>query len=150
MAMRTAKKVNTDENVLYVIGWILIGVVVLAAVVLWLLPELVEKYRMPCIFQLLTGFYCPGCGGTRAVQSLFRGRWLDSFLLHPFVPFTAIVGGWFMISQTLQRVSRGRLSIGMKYRDIYLWIALGLVGVNFLVKNILLLAGVDVIKSVTG
>lgn len=148
--MRTAKKVNTDENVLYVIGWILIGVVVLAAVVLWLLPELVEKYRMPCIFQLLTGFYCPGCGGTRAVQSLFRGRWLDSFLLHPFVPYTAIVGGWFMISQTLQRVSRGRLSIGMKYRDIYLWIALGLVGVNFLVKNILLLVGVDVIKSVTG
>ena len=27
----------------------------------------------PCLFHLMTGLYCPGCGGTRAVRALFRG-----------------------------------------------------------------------------
>ena len=24
----------------------------------------------PCLFHLATGYYCPGCGGTRAIASL--------------------------------------------------------------------------------
>lgn len=143
--MRTRKKIDTDEKVLYMIGWILIGVTVLAGAVLWLLPDLVERFRMPCVFQLLTGLYCPGCGGTRAIMSLLRGDVLTSFVLHPLVPYAAAVGGWFMLTQTIQRISKGRLSVGMKYRDVYLWIALGLVAANFLVKNILLINGVDLI-----
>ena len=89
--------------------------------------------------------YCPGCGGTRAIMSLLRGDVLTSFVLHPLVPYAAAVGGWFMLTQTIQRISKGRLSVGMKYRDVYLWIALGLVAANFLVKNILLINGVDLI-----
>lgn len=143
--MRAKKKVDTDETVLYIIGWILIGVVILIGAALRFLPELVEKFQLPCIFQLLTGLYCPGCGGTRAIVSLLRGDFVTSFLLHPFVPYVAVVGGWFMLTQTIQRASKGRLSVGMKYRDVYLWIALGLVAVNFLVKNILLINGIDVI-----
>ena len=46
-----------------------------------------------------------------------------------------------MISQTIQRVSRGKLRIGMHYRDIYLWLALAIVVVNCLVKNLVLLVG---------
>lgn len=148
--MRTGKKVNTDETVLYIIGWILIGGILLAGLVLWLLPQHVEKYCLPCIIHRVTGLYCPGCGGTRAVVSLLRGRVLDSFLLHPLVPYGAAIGGWFMISQTIQRISKGKIPIGMKYRDVYLWIALGIVGVNFVVKNVLLFWGTDLIALTAG
>ncbi len=137
-------KINTDENVLYIVGWVLMGLLAVIVLIFKLRPELYRRLP-PCIFQLLTGFYCPGCGGTRAVVSLLSGRFLASLVLHPFVPYTALVGGWFMISQTIHRISRGKLAIGMKYRDIYLWIALALVIVNFLVKNICLLFGVDLI-----
>jgi hypothetical protein len=27
----------------------------------------------PCAFNVLTGLYCPGCGGTRAVRALAQG-----------------------------------------------------------------------------
>ena len=137
-------KVNTDENVLYIIGWIMIGLLAAVVLIFKLRPGL-YRHLPPCIFQLLTGFYCPGCGGTRAAARLLSGRLLSALILPPLVPYTAAVGGWFMISQTVQRLSRGRIAIGMRYRDIYLWIALGIVTVNFLVKNICLLFGVDLI-----
>ena len=32
----------------------------------------------PCFIYSLTGWYCPGCGGTRAVKALLCGRLFDS------------------------------------------------------------------------
>lgn len=139
---------KTEERAMYIVGWFLIGGLALIAVSMRLMPRLVADNQRPCMFQMLTGFYCPGCGGTRAVVGLLRGRLIKSLLLNPFVLYVAVVGGWFMISQTIQRLSKGKLSIGMKYREIYLWISLVLVVANFLVKNILLLCGVDVIALV--
>lgn len=138
------KQTKTDENALYIIGWILLGFLLLIAAALKLWPGALEKYLPPCLFLTLTGFYCPGCGGTRAVAALAQGKPVTSLIYHPFVIYTAAVGGWFMVSQTVERISKGRFAIGMKYRDFYLWIALGLVVVNFLAKNILLLCGTDV------
>ena len=39
----------------------------------------------PCLFHFFTGFYCPGCGGTRAVRLLLKGDLAGSFQYHPFV-----------------------------------------------------------------
>lgn len=137
-----------EERGMYIVGWFLIGGLALLAVGMRLMPQLAAYNQRPCMLQMMTGFYCPGCGGTRAVVSLLHGRLVKSLLLHPFVIYVAVVGGWFMISQTIQRLSGGKLPIGMKYRELYLWIALALVVANFLVKNILLLCGVDVIGLV--
>lgn len=142
--IRNTGKVQTDETVLYIIGWILLLFLVAAAAVYAGCPELVEKHVPTCLFFRITGFYCPGCGGTRAIITLLRGKLIRSFLYHPFVLYTALIGGWFMISQTVQRLTKGKCAIGMKYRDGYLWVALALVIINFFVKNLLLLGGIDV------
>ena len=44
----------------------------------------------PCLFHLATGYYCPGCGGTRAITSLLHGQILNSFLYHPVVLYAAM------------------------------------------------------------
>lgn len=126
-----------DRNI-YWIGWCVL--IFAASVVLFvrLLRIPVEKYQVPCLFHSVTGYYCPGCGGTRAVRALLSFRLAESLRYHPLVPYAALLGGWFMVSQTIERISRGRLPIGMHYRDIYLWIAAAVLAGNFLIKNLAL------------
>lgn len=110
---------------------------------LWIIHKVtgfhVLHFLGPCILHLMTGYYCPGCGGTRAVYALLRGDIWQSFCYHPFVLYTVVIGCWFMISQTIERASHGRIKIGLHFREIYMWIALGIIAVNFLVKNVVLL-----------
>lgn len=141
------EKVNTDEDVLYIIGWILLLFFGLTSVVYNFFPTFLKQYLPPCMFLKLTGLYCPGCGGTRAVLALFKGKVLSSFVYHPFVLYTGIIGGGFMTSQSVERITRGKWAVGMKYKDIYLWIALLIVIVNFLIKNILLLKEIDMLAG---
>lgn len=133
--MKTDKKTDT---VCYLIGWCLIGIIILY----YILSESTGigflHFHYPCLFHAWTGYYCPGCGGTRAVYALLQGKFFRSFVYHPLVPCTAVLGGWFMVSQTLERLSRRKWRIGMHFRDWYLWAALVLITVNFIVKNMAL------------
>ena len=42
-----------------------------------------------------------------------------------------------MVSQTVERLSKGKILIALHYKDRYLWIALGIIIVNFVLKNVL-------------
>lgn len=130
--MKTDK--NLDTNV-YIIGWacILTGLIYFA-IRIFLHVDLLD-YAGPCVLYSTTGFYCFGCGGTRAVFAFLRGDILASLYYHPLVPYAMILGGCFMVSQTVERCSRGRIAIGMHFRMLYLWIALGLMVVQFVWKN---------------
>lgn len=141
------KQRTTEETALYTIGLSLMGLGLLLWLIMNVLPVSLDKYILPCLFHSLTGYYCPGCGGTRAVITFAQGKWLQSFIYHPVVLYGAVIGGWFMVSQTMERVLRKRWKIGMKYHDGYLWIALGIVILNFLLKNIALFLGYDFMKG---
>lgn len=90
----------------------------------------------PCPFSTFLGIYCPGCGGTRAVKALLQGRPLLSLWYHPLVPYTAVVGGGFMLTQGLARMGVRRVK-GWKFHNWYLYGAILLIGCNFLIKNML-------------
>ncbi len=130
----------------YLAGWGVIAAALLLWAVMKYTPLRPLRLFGPCIMHLVTGYYCPGCGGTRAVWALLRGDLLRSFILHPLVPYTAVIGGWFMVSQTIERLFRGRIRIALHFREIYIWIALGLIVASFIVKNLaLILFGVDLL-----
>ncbi len=132
---QTDRRVDRD---FYIMGWCAAGI--FAALFLFCQSNRNSglEILLPCPFHALTGAYCPGCGGTRAVRALLAGKWLRSFVLHPFVPYAALLSGWFMISQTIERVSGSRIRIALRFRDVYIWIALLLIVVNCLVKNLAL------------
>ena len=114
---------QTDETIdryFYITGWICIAVFAALAAVIGVCGTQILTKVPPCPLHAYTGYYCPGCGGTRATFALLHGHLIRSFVLHPFVPYTAVFGGWFMLSQTLQRISRGRLHIGMHFRPLYM------------------------------
>jgi hypothetical protein len=130
----------------YRIGWIFLAIGALYALIRFgFRINLIQKLPR-CAFHTATGYYCPGCGGSRAVVLLFRGKLMRSLYYHPFVLYSAVIGGWFMISQSIERLTRGRWQIGMHYRNIYLWIGLALILLNCIIKNaVLAFAGIPLI-----
>lgn len=134
------------DRYMYIIGWIAValfgGYFLLAALTGFDLA----KHLPPCAFHLLTGYYCPGCGGSRAVSALLHGHFLESIYYNAFIMYGLVFGGWFMISQTIQRLSRNRIKIGMHYRNLYLYIALAIIIVNCIVKNGFLMAGIRLMQ----
>ena len=83
--------------------------------------------------------YCPGCGGTRAVILLLEGHPILSFLHHPVVLYAAVLGGWYLISNTIAGMSHGRLAKGSSYHHWYGIGAAILVAANWVIRNLLLL-----------
>lgn len=98
------------------------------------LPVYIE-YAKPCVFYARAGFYCPGCGGTRAVLSLLQGHWIESFRYHPVVLYTFLLFLWYLISNTIEIFSKGKIPIAMKLKVRYLWVALGIILIQWLLKN---------------
>ncbi len=133
------RNAENERKTLYCLGWLLLllGSAYLAASKIWGIS--VSPFLLPCVFHTVTGFYCPGCGGTRAVRLLLEGHILESLYYHPFVLYGAVLYVWFLFSNTVEYVSRGRFRIGMRYRKRWVVLAVLILAVNFIIKNGVLL-----------
>jgi hypothetical protein len=137
------KKEPEQDNFFYYAGWCCIAIILIYLFLRFVLHIDLIRLMPLCSFYTSTGFYCPGCGGTRAVLALFRGEILKSLFYHPVVPYAAVVSGWFMITQTIERLSRGKWKVAMHFRMIYVYILLALLAIQFLWKNgYLLITGI--------
>lgn len=128
------------EEQLYRIGLFTLPIAIAFGIVFF---ELIyPSLRIPCVFRAVTGMYCPGCGGTRAVYELLHGHILHALWYHPFVVYSVFFYLLFMISHTFKLFFSGRFGRkirGMRFRAWYLFGALGILALNFVVRNFLFL-----------
>ena len=129
-----ATNISLEEK-LYLWGWILAPVIFIVCV--YICTKEQSSFGS-CIFYNLFGLYCPGCGGTRALRALCNGRVVLSLWYHPLVSYTAGVYIFFMLSHTWERLNLPCIK-GMRYRDIYGYIAIGILILHFVLKNILVI-----------
>lgn len=56
-------------------------------------------YQLPgsCIMHDFMHLYCPGCGGTRAVDAFLHGKVLQSVLYHPVVVYIVLGLGYYYL-----------------------------------------------------
>ena len=128
------------------ITWCLLGLLILVAINLYQRGFRLEYFLQiipPCVFRTLTGFYCPGCGGTRAVLELLHGNLFHSFYYHPIVLYTVVLYGWYLISNTIQWLSREKYIWGSRYHRWYGIVAVIIVIGNWIIKNLLLFLGIS-------
>lgn len=129
---------DTDTIIYTVMCIVTIPAIVIGLFYLWLVETRLPEGAGVCVFRMAAGFYCPGCGGTRAFQELFRADLPGAVYYHPAAVYGVGLYLTYFISQTLMRISKGKLW-GMKLKPIYLYLMLGLMVINFMVRNILLL-----------
>ncbi len=125
------------DGILYKIGLISAILAVSVMIVLHVFHINIGIFSYPCLFHYITGYYCPGCGGTRAVKELVHGNLPASIKYHPLVVYGLLIYTWYMLSNTVERCTKGKISIGMKYKDIYLWIGVAILLLHWILINVL-------------
>lgn len=107
--------------------WSCLCLIALVAVVLH--PPDGMTYRL-CLFHLMYGVDCPGCGMTRALSYLVRGHAVTALQLHPFSPLVLIYLILQAVSpflparikvQVAEKLTRHRAQLGVLF-----WTMLGL------------------------
>lgn len=89
-----------------------------------------------CMASDVIGYYCPGCGGTRAIYALIKGDVIHALWYHPLVPYCAFIYLGYLITNWLEWFEVKFIK-GWKFHNWYIWVGLSILGINFIVKNIL-------------
>lgn len=98
-----------------------------------------------CYFRTHWKIYCPGCGGTRALEALLQGKIMESFIYNPIV---LMFLGDIILMETFKLYEKSKKEIG-KTAEFRIKINSGFllfIFVFFLFRNYLLYGwGIDVL-----
>ena len=98
------------------------------------------------MFHALTGWYCPGCGGTRAVKYLIQGQIRTSIQYHPLVFYMTVVTAAELISWMAAKLC-GRPKLYLGHGALFIYVGIAVTAVNWIVKNVLLIGfGIDLLS----
>ena len=123
---------------LYIVACIFTLLCVVFLVIYHLLDITFVTGAPSCFVSAYWHLYCPGCGGTRALEALLHGRVLTSLLSHPVVIYLATIYlSYFLCASYTFLIKRD----GQLYYRFHAWTLLGMpiiVLVNCVVRNLLL------------
>lgn len=104
--------------------------------------------RIPeCYLHRMMGYYCFGCGGTRAVRTLLQGNMIKSIFYHVAVPYMAAGYVVYIVSHLARIISKNRIK-WIHFCPLYFYILIGIIIIQCLAKNIALWQGFDFLKWV--
>jgi hypothetical protein len=84
--------------------------------------------RLECSVKALTGFNCPGCGGTRCAQNILSGDWLAALSYNPLLMSGFVVAMMFFSYLIIRITILGRTPPRLPEISAS-WIWLGLTGI---------------------
>lgn len=121
-------KTKKVQRIITIIAIVIIGC---GGIILYKFNPTEVNFFPPCFFREITGFYCPGCGSTRAIHSLlnlnikqaFRYNML-MFILLPYIVYelTAIVLKVLFNKEIPRTPMSGRIIYTLLITIILYWI----------------------------
>lgn len=109
---------------------LIVGILLVNAVVYG-----ITGYGIPCIFRLITGFKCPGCGLTHAYIELFKGN-LGGAIDHNILSVTLLpIIGIFLLYKAIILLRTGDISM-KKWENVLLILCGLVIAVFFVYRNI--------------
>ncbi len=107
------------------------------------------EFLYPCLFHTISGIYCPGCGGTRAVKALLEGHFFLCLIYHPFVFYCFMMYLLYMGSHTLEKISinintkksphKKPFVRGLSFKISYVYIGIIIILLQWIMKNLIVL-----------
>ena len=88
-----------------------------------------------CVFFLLTGLACPGCGATRAIHELLHGNLAGAFSLNPLLLLFYIPVLAFATGANLNRFIRDEALVDLKTGKHAGWATATLIVGFWIVRN---------------
>ena len=64
--------------------WGFLVLLIVVAIFYFSINPATNKYMPRCLFLVITGYKCPGCGCQRAVHALLHGNFLDALRFNAF------------------------------------------------------------------
>lgn len=125
-------KPDSIEKCFYLLGLALAFIFILSAGILHFFHLSLPEFS--CNFHTLTGYFCPGCGGTRAVMALLRGEIAAALRYNIFAVCLIVYYCAFMLSYTLYLCTKKTPYIHFHLVQIYMGVSLLII--SWIVKNI--------------
>lgn len=128
---------------------IISNIAVLSCTVMFILITLITmRYGIgKCWTVELFHLYCPGCGGTRALHALVRLDFISVLKFNPILPVAILVYGYYNIRAFVE-IKRNNEEYFKKNKFILIYVVIVVGFIYFLVRNILLLNGIDLIGDI--
>jgi hypothetical protein len=114
---------------------LIIGVTILLMLIYGLFDP-TQTIFPKCIFKMLTGLHCPGCGSQRAVHQLLQGNFSQAFFFNPLLMpalLYALLGMVLPILFPLRWQELKRMFFGVKAT----YISLTIIILFFIGRNLL-------------
>ena len=97
-----------------------------------------------CQFKYRFHLYCPGCGGSRSLSALLSLDIIGSFILFPALPVSVIILSDLYVRAFISFIKNEEKYL-KNFKANLLIIIPVLIILNFFLRNILLLNGIDLI-----
>lgn len=95
----------------------------------------VVGFGIPCLFYLVTGLKCPGCGNTTAVMALLHTDFKGAFEANMLFPLEFAYMLWVIIYSTVRYIEKGEGDLFPDYKAVNIPV-LVVVAVWSVVRNI--------------
>ena len=93
---------------------VLTGAVIAVAAAGYLFFHNPHQYPLPCLFHIITGLYCPGCGAGRASYSILHGRFYMAFRYNPMYVTLLPFLGVYIVARLIDWVLTGGNHVDQK------------------------------------
>ena len=133
--MKRGDLMNKDCKKIIIIN-IIVAFLVAGFVAFTLLLK--DREEMQCAFYSLTGLYCPGCGGTRAVYSVLKLNILDAIRYNVTVPFGIFVYIYYNVRAFIAAL-KNDTEYRKKQKYCLCIVLVAVLLLNFVLKNALLI-----------
>ena len=100
----------------------------------YLIFVLCTGLRIPCVFYVITGLKCVGCGITRLFVSIARFDFISAFKYNPFIFITGPFLLAYLVFSEIKYIKTGNRQMG-KW-EIFIWAELALALVYSVLRNV--------------